>query len=236
MQVRYKLGHKIKSARVVMEDKKSCSLQVAKPLPDKSMDSLLLRNKIWNAAEIRINGAGGNVLIDPCPVGADLIAARFCHLQNIPTEEMPSKSLFTAIKGSKSTMTKKATIEVDVQGHNEIRTFLVRNLMDWDAIIGHSMLHHLNTVMNVRDNRVPIQPSGTMRYDLNMLDTVTETLVIQAAFTFTETYDSPYDTPIPYDSWSHAYEGETEEDTIDSSANHSEEEPALSHDTSDTDS
>ena len=206
MQVRYKPGPKIKSATVVIEDETTSSLQVAKPPTDKRMHSLPLSNTILNAAEIRINGARANVLIDPCTVGADLIAAQFCHLHNIPTEEMPLKSLFTAIKGSKSTMTKKATIEVDVQGHKEIRTFLVSNLMNWDAIIGHPMLHHLNTVMNVKDNRVSIQPRGKMRYHLNMLDRVTETPVMPTAATFTEDYDSPYDLPISYDSSSHAYE------------------------------
>ena len=120
------------------------------------MHSLPPTNNILNAAEITINGARANVLIDPCTVGADLSSAQFCPLNNIPTDEMRPKSLFTAIKAYKSTMTNKATIEVDVQGHKEIRTFLVSNLMDWDAIIGHPMLHHLNTVMNVKDNRVSI--------------------------------------------------------------------------------
>ena len=141
---------------------------------------------------------------------------------------MPSKSFFTAITGSKSTMTKKATIEVDVQGHKEFRTFLVNNLMDWDAIIGHPMLHHHNIVMNVQDNRVSIQPKGKMRYALNMLNRVTETAVMQGAATFTEDYDSPYDSLKSDDSSSHAHETGTDEETTDSSASDSEEEPALS--------
>ena len=218
MQVRYKSRLKIKSVRVVIEDKKTSSLQVAKPPTDKRMHSLLLSNKILNTAEIRINGARANVSIDPCTVGADLISAQFCHLHTISTEEMPPNSLFTAIKGSKSTMTKKATIEVDVQRHKEIRTFLVSNLIDSDTLIGYLMLHHLNTVMSVVDNRVSIQGGGKMRYDLNILDRVTETPVMQAAATYTEDYESPYDSPISYDSSSHAHETETEEDTTDSSS------------------
>ena len=149
---------------------------------------------------------------------------------------MLPKSSFTAIKGSKSTMTKNATIEVDMQGHKEFRTFLVSNLMDWDAIIGHPMLNHLNRVMNVEDNRVTIQTRGKMRYDTNMLDSVIETPVMQAAAPLTQGYDSPYDSPISYDSSSDAYETETDADTPDSSVSDSEEEPALSHHTSDNDS
>ena len=127
-------------------------MQVSKPPTDTRMHSLPLSNTILNVAEIRINRARANVLIDSCTVGPDLISAQFCHLHNIPTAEMPSKSLFIAIKGSKSTMPEEATIEVAVQGHKEIRTFLVSNLMDWNAIMGQPMLHHLNPVMNVKDN------------------------------------------------------------------------------------
>ena len=129
-------------------------------------------------------------------------------------------------------MNKKATIQVDVQGHNEIRTLLVSNLMDWDAVISHPMLHHLDRVMCLKDNRVLIQSRGKMRYDLNMLDRVTETPVMQAAATYAEDYDSPYDSPISDDSSSHADETETDVDTTDSSS-HSDEDPALSNHTFD---
>ena len=178
-----------------------------------------------NAAETRINGASANVVIDSCTVGADLISAQFYYLYNIPTEEMPPKSLFITIKGSKSTMTKKAFIEVDMQDHKEIRTVFDSNLIDWDAIIRHPMLQHLNTGMNVKDDRVFIQPNGKMRYELNRLDRVTDTPVLRAAATFTEEYDSPNDLQISYDSSSHADKTETE----DSSPSDSEGEPALPH-------
>ena len=61
MQVRYKAGFEIKSARVVIPGKKTSSLQVAKPTTDKRMHSLPLSSKIINAVEIRINGARANV-------------------------------------------------------------------------------------------------------------------------------------------------------------------------------
>ena len=72
-----------------------------------------------------------------------------------------------------------------------------------------------------------------MRFDLNMLDRVTETPVMHAAATYTEDYDSPYDSPISYDSSSPAHETDTDEDTTDLSVSDSEEEPALLHHTSD---
>ena len=60
-----------------------------------------------------------------------------------------------------------------------------------------------------------------------MLDRVIATRIMQAAATFTENYDSSYDSPLSYDSISYAYEPETDEDTTDSSASDSEEELAL---------
>ena len=89
-------------------------------------------------------------------------------------------------------MSKKATIEVNMQGHQKIRSFLIRYLIDWDAIMGHPMVHHLDIRMNVKHNKVTIQPRGKRRYDLNMFDRVTETPVMLATATFTEDYDSPY--------------------------------------------
>ena len=71
MQVRYKPVHKMKSARVVIGNRKPSSLQVAKPPTNERMHSLPLSNKILNPAEIRINGARANVFIHPCTVGPD---------------------------------------------------------------------------------------------------------------------------------------------------------------------
>ena len=138
---------------------------------------------------------------------------------------MPAKSLFIAIKGSKSTLTRRATIEVDVQRQKEIRTFLVSNLIDWDVIIAYLILHHLKSVIHIKDNRVFIQPKGKMRYDHNMLDRVTVTLIMVAEATFTEEYDLPYDSPLSYDSSSNAHTTEAEY----TSAINSEGEPALPH-------
>ena len=148
---------------------------------------------------------------------------------------MSNKFLFTASEGSKSTMTKKATIEVDVQGYKGITTFVVSDLMDWDAIIGHPMWHHHNTVMTVKDNRLSIQARGKMRYDPDMLNTVTETHVMHATATWTEDYDSACDSPISDDLSTDKCETETDEDTTDSSPSNSEEEPTLSHHTSNND-
>ena len=75
-----------------------------------------------------------------------------------------------------------------------------------------------------------------MRFDFNILVRVTGTPIVQAAATFTEDYDSPYDSPVSCDSSSHPHETETDKDTCDSSASDSEEEPTLSPHISDNDS
>ena len=193
MQVRYKLGFKMTSARVVIENKETSCLQVAKPTTNERVHTLQLSNKILNPAEIRINGPRANVLIHPCTVCTDQISAQFCYMHHRPTDEMPPTSSFTAMKLGKSTITKKATVAVDVQGHREIRTFLVTNLMHCNAIIGHLMLHHLYTGINIKDKSVFIQPNEKIRFDLHILQKVTDTPVMQAAATFTEEYDSLYD-------------------------------------------
>ena len=52
-----------------------------------------------------------------------------------------------------------------------------------------------------------------MRYNLNMLDRVTETPVMQAAATYAEDCASPYDSRISCHSSSHAHETGTVGDT-----------------------
>ena len=79
MQVSNEPGPKIKSVRVVIEDKKTSSLQLAKPPTDKRMHSIPLSYNIFNAAEIRINGTRANVFIDPCTV------VRICSQHNSAT-------------------------------------------------------------------------------------------------------------------------------------------------------
>ena len=72
MQVTHKLEPKIKSGRVVIEDKETSALQLAKPPTDERIHLSSLSNKIQHAAEIRITGAIANVIIDQHVINVDI--------------------------------------------------------------------------------------------------------------------------------------------------------------------
>jgi len=97
--------------------------------PDDNIKHLIPQTaKISCAAMVQINGNNAQVLIDPCTMHGNLISNQFCDMYKIPTEPTDQKILGTAIRGSKSYINAKATVEVDVQGHKETITFYVANL------------------------------------------------------------------------------------------------------------
>jgi len=121
------------------------------------------------AAEIMINGYKAYVLLDPCTQGGDLIYNNFCTLFKLPLTQIEKKHLETAIQGSRSLMTNKTTVLINVQGYEEERTFYSANLRNWVAILCELALKKLKAIMNIHDNMISIQPPGMTRYDLKML-------------------------------------------------------------------
>jgi len=126
--------------------------------------------KISCAAMVQINGNNAQVLIDLCTMHGNLISNQFCDIYKIPTEQTDQKILGTAIKGSKSYINAKATVEVDIQGHKETITFYVANLNEWNAILGNPALTTLRAVMDITENQVSIYPKGKEPIELQMLD------------------------------------------------------------------
>jgi len=84
--------------------------------------------KISSATKLKINGKDTQVLIDPCTMYGNLISNQFYDIYKIPTEKTDPKILGTTIKRSKSYISAKATVEVDLQGHKENITFYVAKL------------------------------------------------------------------------------------------------------------
>jgi len=121
------------------------------------------------AAEITINAYKAHVLLYPCTQGGDLISNNFGTLFKLLLTQLEKKPLETAIQGSKSPMTNKTTVLINVQGYEEERIFYAANLRNWDAILGEPALEKLKAIMNIHDNMISIQPPGIARYDLIML-------------------------------------------------------------------
>ena len=70
---------------------------------------------------------------------------------------MDAKQLEIAIKDRRSTMTKDATVILNMQGNKISSTFYISNLRDWDAILGQLFLAVLHMIMDVRNNKISIQ-------------------------------------------------------------------------------
>ena len=127
--------YKVKTASLSVESGVDTSyLQVMRPPTDNGKGIIPVSQKLFNAVEITINEHKTHALIDPCTINVDLISGNLYFLNKIAIEDMDAKPLETAIKARRSTMTKKATVELDIQGNKITRIFYVSNLRDWDAI------------------------------------------------------------------------------------------------------
>jgi len=145
-------------------------LEIMRPSYDDIKYLIPKTAKISCAAMVQINGKNAQVLIDPCIMHGNLISNQFCDMYKIPTEKTDQKILGTAIKGSKSYINAKATVEVDLPGHKETIIFYVANLNEWNAILGNPALTTLRAVMNIAENQVSIYPKGKEPIELQMLD------------------------------------------------------------------
>jgi len=92
------------------------------------------------------------MLLDLCIQGGDLISNFFCILLKLPLTQLEKKPLETAIQGSRSLITNKATLLINVQGYEEERTFYAANLINWDTILGEPALKKLKAIMIIHDN------------------------------------------------------------------------------------
>jgi len=148
----------------------TAALEIMRPSHDNIKYLIPQTAKISCAAMVQINGNNAQILIDPCTMHGNLISNQFCDMYKIPTEPTEQKILGTAIKGSKSYINAKATVEVHVQGHKENITFYVANLNEWNAILGNPALTTLRAVMNIAENQVSIYSRGKEPLELQMLD------------------------------------------------------------------
>ena len=161
--------------------------------------------KTLNAVEITINGHKAHALMDPCTIDDDLIAANFCLLNNIPTQDVDAEPLKTAIKGSRSTMTKEATVERNIQGNKIGKPCSVSNLRDCDTIFVQPFLAIPNVIMDIKNYKVSIQPTGKPRQQLFMQQKQSHAISTAAHSIYT------HDDDVCYYSSSHAPETDTED-------------------------
>ena len=103
-------------------------------------------------------------------------------------------------------MTENVTIELNIERNEMSRIFYVSNLRDWDPILGQTSLATLNVIMDAKNNKVSIQPTGKPRLQLHMEQKPSHAVSTAAC----SIYD--YDDHTAYYSFLHAPERDTEDE------------------------
>jgi len=125
----------------------------------KILNNLGKPNKDKSICMINCNNHEALTLLDPCTMNGDLISDTYCAVYKIPLQEIKGGlPLSTAIKGSRSTINHKATVNLDIQGYKIERTLYVCHLQDSDIILGKPALSALRAIMEIADNKVSIKP------------------------------------------------------------------------------
>ena len=147
----------------------SAYLLVIRPLTDDRTAIIPVRRKIRNTFEVAIYGYKAYALIDTCTIHGNLMSANVCFRHQIPTEDMDVKSLTIAIKGRRSTITKKSTVELIIQGNKISGILYVPNLREWDTILVRAFFAAGNMIIDFRKQKVSIQAVWKRRTYLDML-------------------------------------------------------------------
>ena len=108
---------------------------------------------------IKFNNTEALTLLDPCTMKGDLTSDTYCATYEIPLWEIKVGLLLTtAIKGSRSTIYYKATVNLDIQVHEIEITLYVYYLQDWNIMLGEPALWAVRAIMEIAFTKVSIKP------------------------------------------------------------------------------
>ena len=125
----------------------------------KILINLGTQQKDKSTCMIKCNNAEALTLLDPCTMNGDLISDTYCAIYKTPFQAIKGGlPLTTTIKGSRSTIIHKATVNIDIQGYKIQRTLYVCHLQDCDIILGEPALSALKAIKEIADNKVSIKP------------------------------------------------------------------------------
>lgn len=128
--------YKVKSANLSVDSEVDTShLRPIRPSPDNEILIIPVGQEIHNAVRITINSPEVYAWMDRYTINGDFISDNCCINNKIATEDMSVKPQETGIEGSGSTMTKKATMEFNISGHEISRICNISNVKDRDAML-----------------------------------------------------------------------------------------------------
>src|SRR5437868_4470289 len=147
----------------------SAHMQVSKEMDPGKKNAFLVNLRITSAIQVEVNGSQAVAVLDPYTKNGNLISNRFCQLYNIPTTEMQRKPLETAVQGSKSIMTYKVDLDLDIQGYKVKIPFYIANKKSWDVILAEPALTELDAITDIRQNATSIKLKHQTRMELKMM-------------------------------------------------------------------
>ena len=156
-QVRFKPTYLRKPAiRTAATRIKMPQVDQPKGLIDNSSNHMLIN--------IKVDGHPARALIDQQTTGASLISTTFASTYNLPTVALTNEiTVNLALQGSRGKSTHYVRSTLEIGGHMIDVYLCVVALADWDLILGEPILRMIQTIIDVTNQMITIQPKSTDR-------------------------------------------------------------------------
>ena len=114
--------------------------------------------------DVLINGNPARALVDQRTTRANLISTSYATSYNLPLVQFKEDlAIQLSLQGSRGKSTRYVKTKLTIGQHEEMVSFCVAALSDWDLILAEPLLRKLKAIINIADHSMTIKPSSEDR-------------------------------------------------------------------------
>ena len=117
------------------------------------------KNSKHMVIDVLINGNPARALVDQQTTRANLISTSYATTYNLPLVQFKEDlAIQLSLQGSRGKSTHYVKTKLTIGQHEEMASFCVAALSDWDLILAEPLLRKLKAIINIADHSMTIKP------------------------------------------------------------------------------
>ena len=122
------------------------------------------KNSKHMVIDVLINGNPARALVDQQTTRANLISTSYATTYNLPLVQFKEDlAIQLSLQGSRGKSTHYVKTKLTIGQHEEMASFCVAALSDWDLILAEPLLRKLKAIINIADHSMTIKPSSDLK-------------------------------------------------------------------------
>ena len=122
------------------------------------------KNSKHMVIDVLINGNPARALVDQQTTRANLISTSYATTYNLPLVQFKEDlAIQLSLQGSRGKSTHYVKTKLTIGQHEEMASFCVAALSDWDLILAEPLLRKLKAIVNIADHSMTIKPSSDLK-------------------------------------------------------------------------